>query len=145
MDADGQHPAEEAIRLLCDPAPVDGLLLGVRDLAGADAPRANRVSNGISNFFISAFTGRRLADTQCGLRRYPVPETLRLGVRADGYGFEAEVLLRAVRARWTIAQIPVRVIYPPPSQRISHFHVVRDPARITLRVLFTYVTAPRQG
>jgi glycosyltransferase involved in cell wall biosynthesis len=139
VDADGQHPPEEAVRLLFEPAPQDALVLGVRDLVGAGAPRANRFSNGFSNAFLSGFTGRNLHDTQCGLRRYPVRGTLELDVRADGYAFEAEVVMRAARARWAIAQVPIRVLYP--HDRSSHFHVVKDPARIVFRVLATFATA----
>ncbi len=53
VDADGQHPPAEALRLLLEPAPPEALVLGVRDLIGAGAPRANQISNNISNFFIS--------------------------------------------------------------------------------------------
>ncbi len=140
VDADGQHPAEEALRLALDPAPASALVLGVRDLERDGAPRANRISNGISNFFLSLFSRRPLADTQCGLRRYPVRATLALDAAADGYAFEAEVVLRAARAGWKIAQVPVRVLYP--DERVSHFHVVRDPARIVARVVATMVSAP---
>ena len=143
LDADGQHPPTEALRLLADPAPAHALVLGIRDLVQAGAPRANRFSNAFSNFFIDLFSGLELGDTQCGLRRYPVEKTLRLGVRENGYGFEAEVILRAARARWTIAQVPVRVIYPPEAERTTHFRNVRDPARIVFRVLHTFATAPR--
>jgi glycosyltransferase involved in cell wall biosynthesis len=143
VDADGQHPADEAAALAGHPAPPAALVLGVRDLVGAGAPRANRISNSISDFFLSMFTGRRLADTQCGLRRYPLPATLELGARADGYAFEAEVVLRAARAGWSIEQVPVRVVYAPSAQRVSHFHVVRDPARIVARVVATMLTTSR--
>jgi glycosyltransferase involved in cell wall biosynthesis len=142
VDADGQHPAAEAMRLLAHSAPEHALVLGVRDLVRDGAPRANRFSNGFSNLFLSLFSRRRLADTQCGLRRYPVAQTLALDPRETGYGFEAEVILRAARAGWPIEQVPVRVIYPPRHERVSHFHVVRDPARIVLRVLHTFATAP---
>jgi hypothetical protein len=81
-----------------------------------------------------------LADTQCGLRRL-VRGTLDLDVRADGYAFEAEVVMRAARARWAIAQVPVRVLYPPEAERVSHFDPVRDPARIVARVLATLIVA----
>ena len=135
VDADGQHPAEEAMRLLADPAPKSALVLGVRNLLRDGAPPANRFSNAFSNVFLSLFSRRRLSDTQCGLRRYPVEQTLALEPRESGYGFEAEVILRAARAGWPIVQVPVRVIYPPRHQHVSHFHVVRDPARIVFRVL----------
>jgi glycosyltransferase involved in cell wall biosynthesis len=144
VDADGQHPPEEAARLARYDAPREALLLGVRDLARDGAPKKNQFSNGFSNRFLSFALGRALSDTQCGLRRYPLPETLELGGRATGYGFEAELILRAVRLGWEIVEVPVRVIYPPESERVTHFHSVRDPARIVYRVLYTLATAPRQ-
>ena len=144
VDADGQHPPEEAVRLARHGAPRAALLLGVRDLARDGAPKKNQFSNGFSNRFLSFALGRTLSDTQCGLRRYPLPETLLLGGRAAGYGFEAELILRAARLGWEIVELPVRVIYPPESERVTHFHSVRDPARIVYRVLYTLATAPRQ-
>ena len=140
LDADGQHPVEEALRLAQLPLPQECLILGVRDLAVAGAPANSQFSNSLSNYFLSRFVGIQLDDTQCGLRRYPLPQTLRLGLRSPGYALEAEVILRAARARWSIHQTPVLVIYPPREQRISHFHVVRDPARIVWRVLQTWLS-----
>jgi glycosyltransferase involved in cell wall biosynthesis len=137
IDADGQHPPAEARRLLeVDPDP-EALVLGVRDLAGAGAPRANQVSNRISNFFLSVFAGQPFADTQCGLRRYPIERTLALGPRDDGYAFEAEIILRAVAGGVRIVEAPVRVLYPPENERLTHFDSVRDPARIVTRVVKT--------
>jgi glycosyltransferase involved in cell wall biosynthesis len=137
VDADGQHPTAEALALLgaeLDPA---ALVLGIRDLEAAGAPRANRISNGISNFFLSVFAGRRLRDTQCGLRRYPVESTLALGGSAEGYAFEAEIILCAVAAGVRIVEVPVRVVYPPEGTRVTHFDSVRDPARIVGHVVRT--------
>lgn len=133
VDADGQHPAEEARRVLLaadDPA---ALVLGMRRLATAGAPRKNQMSNGISNFFISRFAGRPLRDTQCGLRRYPIRTTLELASRGEGYDFEAEILLRAIWAGVEIVEEPIRVLYP--DDRVTHFHVVRDPWRIVRTVV----------
>jgi glycosyltransferase involved in cell wall biosynthesis len=144
VDADGQHPPDEAARLARDDAPREALVLGVRDLARDGAPRPSRFSNGFSNVFLSWFGGITLHDSQCGLRRYPVPETLALGARSNGYAFEAETLLRAARLGWRIVEVPIRVIYPPPAERISHFHAVRDPARIVARVLETTFRVPKK-
>lgn len=137
VDADGQHPAREAARLVeVDPDP-QALVLGIRDLLRDGAPRASQMSNRISNFFLSLFSGRPLADTQCGLRRYPLPLALDLRGRDDGYAFEAEIILRTIAAGARIVEAPVRVFYPPPEERITHFDSVRDPARIVVRVLKT--------
>lgn len=145
VDADGQHPAPEALMLAAHPAPKDALVLGVRNLARDGAPPESQFSNKLSNFFLSSFTGVALADTQCGLRRYPVRQTLDLGVLDDGYAFEAEVILRAVRAGWKIVQVPVAVRYPTRGERVSHFHVVKDPAKIVRRVVLTLISQNARG
>lgn len=135
LDADGQHPPDQIPRLLAASDDPDALVLGIRNLAAAHAPRANQLSNGFSNWFLSTVTRRPLRDTQCGLRRYPVRRALSLGVRDDGFGFETEVLLRALRARLPIVQVDIDVLYP--DTRTTHFDSRRDPWRIVGRVLRT--------
>jgi len=145
VDGDGQHPPDEAWRMhrRCDDA--DALVLGLRDLAAAGAPRPNQLSNRFSNLVLSALTNLGLHDTQCGLRRYPIAATLALDAREDGYGFEAEVLLRAAAEGMRIVELPIRVLYPPEDRRITHFHSVRDPARIVARVLRTVLAIRSKG
>lgn len=138
VDADGQHPADEARRVLLAASDPGVFVLGVRDLVRDGAPRANVISNGISNYFLSRFSQRPLRDTQCGLRRYPIHDTLALAPRGDGYDFEAEVLLRACRdvaTRDRIVETQVRVLYP--ASRVTHFRVARDPWRIIRTVVAT--------
>jgi glycosyltransferase involved in cell wall biosynthesis len=144
LDADGQHPPAEARRLAALEDADGAIVLGVRDLAAAGAPLANQRSNRISNFWLSRFAGQLLLDTQCGLRRYPLADTLALGGQATGFGYEAEIVLRAARAGLPLIQEPVRVVYPREDERHSHFHVVRDPARIIARILATWAAAPRR-
>jgi glycosyltransferase involved in cell wall biosynthesis len=133
VDADGQHPAEEARTVLLASSDPEAFVLGIRELTTAGAPRKNQMSNEISNFFISRFAGRPLRDTQCGLRRYPIARTLALAPRGEGYDLEAEVLLRAIWAGVPIVEEPIRVLYP--EDRVTHFHVVRDPWRIVRTVV----------
>lgn len=145
VDADGQHRAEDAVMLAKHPAPAGAIVLGVRDLVRDGAPKPNRFSNRFSNLWVSLFSGQRLADTQCGLRRYPLPATLELGAGGRGYDFESEILVRAARRGVPIVEVPVRVIYPPRAERVSHFHVVRDPARIVVRLVHTALTVRRKA
>jgi glycosyltransferase involved in cell wall biosynthesis len=137
VDADGQHPATSAGEILAASDESRALVLGVRNLRVEGAPRANQLSNGISNFFLSTFAHHRLFDTQCGLRRYPVQGALSLGARATGYAFEAEILLRAGAAGMPIVQRDIRVHYPPGRERVTHFDSVRDPIKIVATVLRT--------
>jgi glycosyltransferase involved in cell wall biosynthesis len=139
VDADGQHPASQARHVLRGSEDPRALVLGVRDLVRDGAPRGNRFGNGVSNFFLSAFAGQKLRDTQCGLRRYPVAAALALGGRASGYAFEAEIVLRALAAGLPLVEVPVEVVYPPQGERSSHFRNVRDPTRIVFSVLRTVV------
>jgi glycosyltransferase involved in cell wall biosynthesis len=149
VDADGQHPVHAARLVLEASLDPNDLVLGVRDLALAGAPRANQLSNRFSNLVLSGFARKTLTDTQCGLRRYPIAAVLALGCRAEGYAFEAEVLLRAVAAGIHVTHVPIDVLYPPEHERVTHFDSVRDPARIVVAVLRTMVdvhvlrTAPR--
>lgn len=143
LDADAQHRAEDARLLAVHPAPAGAIVLGVRNLSRDGAPKPSQFSNRFSNFWVSRFSGRKLADTQCGLRRYPLRTTLELGGGGRGYDFESEILVRAGRRGVAIVEVPVQAIYPPPSERISHFHVVRDPTRIVLRLVHTALTVPK--
>jgi glycosyltransferase involved in cell wall biosynthesis len=144
VDADGQHRAEDAVMLARHSASPKALLLGIRDLVRDGAPRASQFSNRFSNWWVSRFAGQELSDTQCGLRRYPLQATLQLGSDARGYGFECEMLVRAARRGIPIIEVPVQVIYPPKEQRISHFHVVYDPARIVARLVHTALTVRKE-
>lgn len=134
VDADGQQAATEVKRVADYPCDARALVLGVRDLRAAGAPRTSRISNRVSSFLLSVCTGRVLADTQCALRRYPVRETLAMDPRDSGYGFDAEVLLLAVRAGLPVVEVP---LHSASTARPPHFRAVRDPARIMARVIYT--------
>jgi glycosyltransferase involved in cell wall biosynthesis len=143
VDADGQHPTEEALRVLGSRASAHALVLGVRDLRADGAPRANAIGNAISNFFLSLFSWRRLVDTQCGLRRYPILPVLTVAPRDKRFGFESEVILRVAWRRVPIVEVPVRALYPPKGcRRITHYRAWLDSFRIGLRITITVLSQP---
>ncbi len=133
LDADGQHRADEAIRLDRTILDRDALVLGVRASFDARAPVSNQRGNRIARWWVHRVTGRPFLDSQCGLRRYPVQTTCELAPRGDGFAFESDVLLRFAWAGAPIVELPVQVEYPP--ERTSHFRVVVDPTRITFRII----------
>ncbi len=137
VDADGQHPGSSAKTVLDGSDDPRALVLGVRDLLRDGAPASNRFGNGVSNYFLSLFAGRSLRDTQCGLRRYPVGETLALAARAGGFAFEGEIVLRALAARLPVVEVPISVVYDPSARQGSHFRRVLDPTRIVATVVWT--------
>jgi hypothetical protein len=137
VDADGQHPPDQAPRLLEASADENAIVLGTRDLANSGAPLGNVIGNRASNFFVSLCAYRRFRDTQCGLRRYPVDATLGLCTHDQRFGFEAEVIFAALRAGVPIHEAPVRVLYPPRHRHRTHYRGFRDTVHIVLRITVT--------
>ena len=129
IDADGQHIPADAAALIHAVPPgarpiVVGRRTGMHDQAGV--PWTSRFGRGFSNFWVRCAGGPRLSDTQSGFRLYPLPETLRLNVRARRYQYEVEVL---VKARWhgmAVLEAPVGVEYQAGGRRVSHFRPFVD-------------------
>lgn len=142
LDADNQHPAHEAVRLFQHGAPESALVLAIRDLKKAGAPRKNQLSNAFSNWILSLFGGQELHDTQCGLRRYPVQQTCSLGATHPGYAFESDLVLRAARRGVQICEMDAEVLYPEESARLSYFDPIFDPAKNVAQVLKTTWSVP---
>lgn len=133
LDADGQHHPAEARRL------IDAIAQGRRPIvigrrrrmAAEGAPWTSRFGRGFSNFWIRMAGGPRVTDSQSGFRIYPLPEALRLGVRARKYQFEIEVLVKAAWAGLPVVETPIGVHYDPRGERISHFRPFVDFCRNT--------------
>lgn len=131
VDGDGQHDPDDARRLLAglwrDGHLETSFVLGNRrGMDHAHVPWTSRAGRKFSGFWIWASGGPMLADSQSGLRVYPVAETLALPTRARRFEFEVEVLVHARRAGIPIREVPVTVAYDPPGGRVSHFRPWRD-------------------
>ena len=126
IDADGQHDPDDILSLISLIGAVPGgqrpLVIGKRAGMGhGNVPWTSRWGRRFANFWVWTSCGRWLSDSQSGFRVYPLPETLRLGTKARRYQFEVEVLVRAVWRGIPIIEVPVRAIYGPPGERVSHF------------------------
>lgn len=130
IDADGQHDPADLLNFLplLKSAP-EALVVGTRRF-GADVPGLSRFGRSFSNFWLRVQTGVDLGDTQSGFRLYPVAVLLELPLRESGYTFENEVLVRASWAKVPLREVSISVIYP--SDRVSHFQLLRDNARASV-------------
>jgi glycosyltransferase involved in cell wall biosynthesis len=130
LDADGQHLPDEIPKLVEESeVHPEAIICGARQIE-TDVASINRFGNELANLWVWIATGRDLGDTQCGFRVYPIAATLGLGSTGQRFDFETEVLIRAVRAGIDVRSLPIRVYYPPPDVRISHYDKFWDTVRI---------------
>ena len=131
IDADGQHDPEDFRKFLPviygDPT---AIVVGVRSF-DCHAPGLSLFGRRFSNFWLRLQTGLSAGDTQSGFRAYPVAIFRHLRLRETGYAFEVEVLVKAAWAGIPLKETAVRVSYPPPEERVSHFSLFKDNLRLT--------------
>lgn len=129
-DADGQHHSEDiegvAETLAANP---DALVLGARSF-GEDVPLRSRFGNVMTRGVMHALLGRKITDTQTGLRGIPVSLLPRLmRVESNRYEYELEMLIAAHQLSIPIVERPIRTIYEP-GNKSSHFNPIVDSMKI---------------
>jgi len=152
IDTDGQLDPED-IPVMLDvarEAPC-AVVLGTRRRDIPRCPKFSRLAWYLTALGIFLETGRRILDSQCGLRVYPLRVLAFVRCRSKRYGFESEVLTKALWAGAPLARIPVNCRYFPTSQRVSHFKPLRDGLRsffmhfaLTVRQVFPWPHARLQ-
>lgn len=133
IDADGQHDAVDlpAFIAAVNETPQD-IIVGKRDFNTENVPFCSRFGRSFSGFWMRVQTGCQVRDMQSGFRAYPVPILLGLKFSETRYAFEIEVLVKAVWAGFAVREIDIRVHYPKPEQRVSHFKAFKDNLEISL-------------
>ena len=133
IDADGQHFPEDIPALIeaSEQAPAS-IIVGCRNLTSENMPRKNTFANRFSNFWFRLQTARKLDDTQSGFRIYPVNELHGLWLITSRYEAELELMVYAAWHGVQVIGVPIRVLYQPEGERVSHFHPFRDFFRITV-------------
>jgi glycosyltransferase involved in cell wall biosynthesis len=149
LDADGQHdPADVPSLIRAIPKGQRPIVIGRREgMVGEDVPWTSRFGRKFSNFWVRAAGGPVLSDTQSGLRIYPLPEAMQLGVRARRFQFEVEILVRARWAGIPVVEAPIGVSYTPGMKRISHFRPLVDFCRNSAtftRLIFLRIVRQRK-
>jgi len=130
IDTDGQHDPECIPRVLelAHQMP-DAYVLGVRDVRQPGYPRKSRIGRRVSNLLIRLECGLRVADSQCGLRVYPLELVRTVPCHASRYGYETEMITRAAWAGCRVVETSVKSHYLPIERRVSHFQPWRDSFR----------------
>jgi len=112
-DADGATPIQELERLESAHAAGADIAIGSRALADPGVTieaRPHRVWSGrVFNWLVARLGVHGIADTQCGFKSFrgPVADELFKALKTEGFAFDVELLLRAQRRGYRVAEVAV--------------------------------------
>lgn len=135
MDADGQHAPKDvqavAQTLLQKP---QSLILGTREFK-TNIPFRSQFGNILTRYVFHFLTGKKLNDTQTGLRGISLLMLKKLlTIKTNRYEFELDMLVLAATEKTPIEQVPIATIYED-GNKSSHFNPLLD----SFRIYFVFV------
>lgn len=140
-DADGQHTVDDILSVaesLTEAAAGDPrvLVLGERDFDLPHIPWRSRLGNKVTTTVVRGLSGRRLPDTQTGLRgvsRALLSEMLE--VPGDRFDYEMRALMHLVTSDAHLVHVPITTVYEDGENATTHFRPVRDSVIIYAAIL----------
>ncbi|WP_127534544.1 bifunctional glycosyltransferase family 2/GtrA family protein [Paenibacillus kobensis] len=134
-DSDGQHLPEDIRRIADAVMQHPGhLILGSRQFTG-QVPLRSRFGNSATRIAYAFTTGRRIHDTQTGLRGYSADMLDWLcAVPGERFEYEMNMLLHAKSDRLSLLEVPIETVYIERNQS-SHFHPIADSLRVYKPIL----------
>lgn len=135
IDADGQHPPEDALRIVSRLGEFD-LVIGAR-ATGSQATEARRLGNSALNRLAGYLTGRRIPDLTSGFRGAR-GEALRefLHLLPNGFSTPTTTTLAFIKAGYSVAFEPIHARQRSGQSKIK---LARDGAKFLI-IIFKIVT-----
>jgi len=131
LDADGQHPPE-AIPAFIAAADEAELVIGDRLSDPGAMPWQRRLANRAASRLLALVTGKRVRDSQCGMRLLRGRALTDVEFPGGGYEAETRHLKRCLRQGVPIVWVPIPAIY---DGQQSSFRAIRDALRVLAAVL----------
>jgi glycosyltransferase involved in cell wall biosynthesis len=135
LDADLQHEPESIpeFREAFGRGEAD-ILIGTRRFDPSIMPLSRRLTNRLTSSIITRMTGAYVADSQSGYRMIARKVIENVHPESSRFDYESEFLIRAIRAGYTVGEVPIKTVYQGEE---SFIHPLRDTARfIRLMGLF---------
>lgn len=128
-DSDGQHLVKDVVRMdeaMYEKRNEKKLFLGVRDFKRPNVPPKSRFGNELTCFFFRLLYGRKVSDTQTGLRGIPAGcvENF-LTLRGERFEYETSLLIAAVRKRICLEELQIETVYLE-NNGGTHFRPLQD-------------------
>ncbi|HEY6951014.1 MAG TPA: glycosyltransferase family 2 protein, partial [Bacteroidota bacterium] len=134
LDADLQHRPEDIQLFLETKARTNAeLIVGRRKKLGTRMPLHRRFSNSVTSFLVSARTGVRIPDSQCGFRY--IARRAFSDIACDSPGFEAETefLIRAVKRGFSVEFVPIETVYDGAKSHMTNWTTTLNFIRVLFR------------
>jgi glycosyltransferase involved in cell wall biosynthesis len=133
IDADGQHDAADAARLLEQARRDPGAMVTGEAVYDSSVPRSRHYGRYLTHVWVWINTlSFEIRDSMCGLRVYPLAATCAIWRRQrvdSRMAFDTEILVRLCWSGVRIITVPARVTYP--RDGVSHFRMLEDNVHIS--------------
>jgi glycosyltransferase involved in cell wall biosynthesis len=141
MDGDGQHDIENigAFLALAEKNPAS-VIVGNRMGNARGMPLLRYCTNRFMSRLIAWACGQPIADTQCGYRYIGCDVLREINLTCRDFEIETEILMKACKKGFKIADVPIKTIYRNEESKIRPF---KDTVRFI--AYFTKELFSRQG
>lgn len=127
MDADGQHaPSDIPAFTQCAALSNADIVVGNRMSDTSGMPFDRYLTNRFTSWVISKMAHQTISDSQCGFRLISKKVLENIDIETKNYDTESEILVKASRNGFKIAEVPVKTIYGNES---SDIHKIKDTIR----------------
>lgn len=146
LDGDGQHDWEEIPRFISylQNGGYD-IVVGNRMRDVRPMPLSRKATNRLSSRLLSALTGQRIEDSQCGFRLMKTEALGKLVLTTTKFDTESEMLLEAARNGFRIGNLPIPTIYGAEKSYFRPFLDTLRFLRVATRYVFRRKARPRKA
>lgn len=134
-DCDGQHLPEDIIKVAQEVQKKQGyIVLGARRFVGK-VPFRSRFGNTFTRMAFALASGKRIMDTQTGLRGYSADMLDWLcSIPGERFEYEMIMLLEASGCGYHFHEVEINTVYHEQNPS-THFHTIKDSARVYVPIL----------
>jgi glycosyltransferase involved in cell wall biosynthesis len=111
LDADLQHDPESIRGFIRKVNNSTGIIIGTRKRNPKTMPFARWLSNNLTSAIVSVLAGQTIRDSQSGYRLISTRVLRAVRLDSKRYDLESEILIKARRKGFEIAQAPIATIY----------------------------------
>jgi len=111
LDADLQHDPESIPDFLLKANGFSGIIIGTRERDLEIMPFARWLINNLTSMIVSVLSGQSIRDSQSGYRLITTQVLKSVKLESRKYDLESEILIKAKRRGFEIAEVSIRTIY----------------------------------